>query len=296
MLTLADRFDLDTGDCRDEEIPPEKRPKVRVTDLMSLAADVGSKPLSRKQANEVEVSPERIAPVPLWLTSRDVVPLTVLEEHLASGGRKPPVDSTLTGGLRPPLASFGPQFTAEDGSDRHAWLRPWKRVPGSDMPLRDVLDRWDWRDPEGWRSLSPDAEMTEMLARFAASTTFRKLMTARTCRRDVEFLLDPAAGDGAVSTLPRLWGVIDCLWQDAEENWHLLAWTTGPLEEARLPGLVVQAWSVQQQLGSWPETVGLYSFAQGEALTRTSRELPHQAVVATVRAALSGLLEQPWTE
>jgi ATP-dependent helicase/nuclease subunit A len=309
MLTLTERFDLASGVCQDESIAIEHRPQVRVTEPESLPSSGERSERTRTEAEVRTEDPARIASIPLRLTPRDIVPLSELEEYLqASGGRKPPVDATLsgtaasTGGLRPPPAcSLAHQFATEDDADRSKWLRPCERVPGllvsrREQQLRDVLERWDFHDPESWRALLPehaDAELEAILNRFAASNLFQQLAAAQACHRDLEFLLDATADADA---LPRIWGVIDCLWQDSANDWHVLAWTTAPLEETwslRRAGLIVQAWSIQQRLGVWPKQVTLYSFAEGQALSSTQRQFGQRALIAEVRTLLTGLLRQP---
>jgi ATP-dependent exoDNAse (exonuclease V) beta subunit len=309
MLTLVERFDLASGVCKDDAIPPERRPQVRVTVAESLASSAPRASRPRIAAEWRTEDEAQIAAVLPQLTERDVVPLSAIEECLqASWGRKPPVEGAqrvtapLTGGVRPPLAGLARQFAAEDDADRSDWLHPCERVRGvvlspQERRLREVLERWDFHDPEGWRAElagNVDAELRAMLGRFAASDLCRQLGAARTCRRDVEFVLDLVTDDTA--TLPHIWGLIDVLWQDDAGDWHLLAWTTAPLEETwsrRRPGLILQAWAVQQQLAAWPKVVALYSFAEDRSIRCPYERFGHRALITQVQIVLSDLLQQP---
>src|SRR5262249_40942617 len=137
-----------------------------------------------------------------------------------------------------------------------------------DRLLRAVLERWDYREPDGWRTplqqaleAQPGAEQARhlrrelgaLLSRFAGSDTRRQLAAGRACERDVEFALPVPRGEGEGTAWVR--GVIDCLWQDGAGDWHLLAYDTGPARQenggnGRELGLVLGACAVEQQLGT----------------------------------------------
>jgi hypothetical protein len=105
-------------------------------------------------------------------------------------------------------------------------------------------------------------------------------------------------------------GTIDCLWQDADNAWHLLRWDTSPtlgggrpslvakespsravpFPPAQRPGLAVCAWAVHQQLGHWPATVSVYSFADGTSVSLTGKRFGFETSLADVEAGLTALL------
>jgi ATP-dependent helicase/nuclease subunit A len=93
MLQLAERFDLRQGQCLDGSIPQERRPKVRVTDHLA--------PPPLVAAAAAELAPAKGAPV-------EMPPYSPWEGSLQPAGVDPEA----------------PQFDAEDGSDRTAWLPP----------------------------------------------------------------------------------------------------------------------------------------------------------------------------
>jgi hypothetical protein len=172
--------------------------------------------------------------------------------------------------------------------------------------LREVLRRWGFGQPDGWRPLlerfsfsAEDAggrglraEAERMLERFAASGLRRRLAGARTCRREVEYLFRPASGD---EPLPVVRGVIDCLWQDAEGCWHLLFYDFGAVAadrerhwRRRQAGLVLAAAAVREQTGDWPGRVALYFVADGGVVERAGSRLGQRSVLPAVVRGLQG--------
>src|SRR5262249_12528878 len=146
---------------------------------------------------------------------------------------------------------------AEDGSDRTAWVQPRERLLGGDSSeaaprdglIRAVLEKWDFQDAMGWRPLleqilaGPAAagitavlrdDLEWVLERFAQSEICRQLASARACRRDVEFVLSAATGEEDTAGDAMLRGVMDCVWQDSQGDWHLLALDTQGVAPANL--------------------------------------------------------------
>jgi hypothetical protein len=166
------------------------------------------------------------------------------------------------------------------------------RSPTEQM-LRRVLARWDLRDPDGWRRLLPPSPRTaeSALARFAESDLRRQLAGARAWRREVEYLLDLGSPG---EPLPAVFGEVDCLWQDADGQWHLLFYLTeagpaGGREAAwkeRQVGLALAACAVRDQVGTWPRSVALAFLHDGTALARPAARLPHRPLLAE---AVTGL-------
>jgi hypothetical protein len=117
---------------------------------------------------------------------------------------------------------------------------------------------------------------------------------AQTCYRNLEFLVDwPGGKSGPPQFLLR--GMLDCLWQDAEDHWHVLAFTADVVPAAeqdtywqsRQVGLTLCAWVVQRKFGAWPRSVTLHFLRDGLALRKSGRQLPERKVVAAVTAALN---------
>ncbi len=72
------------------------------------------------------------------------------------------------------------------------------------------------------------AEAAQLVAGFLESDRAAKLAGARTIRREVEFLLPWPAGDGK----RYLQGFIDCLYQDAAGDWHLVDYKSNQVDAA----------------------------------------------------------------
>jgi len=116
ILTLAERFDLTTGACKDA-LAAERTPRVSVVDRTKLTAVEQSRPV-RPVVKPVRRDEKKIAPIPVRIGSADVLPLCVLEEWLhrrTAGGSLESIDVAWP-------------FAAEDGADRKAWLRPVDRL------------------------------------------------------------------------------------------------------------------------------------------------------------------------
>jgi hypothetical protein len=124
MPVLAERFDLRSGDCLGDDVPPAERPQVRVTEGTDL-------PLSRERSivsridDSARYNDSGIAPVPVRLSGKRLFAVAEIEGWLSRRGKRPP---------RP--EDVAPQFDSEDGSDRRDWQRgtrdniadPWLRA------------------------------------------------------------------------------------------------------------------------------------------------------------------------
>jgi ATP-dependent helicase/nuclease subunit A len=260
MLPLAERFDLRSGRCLVDGIPPERQPRVRVTDSLT---------------------PPPAAPVQFTFTP----PPSFRRPMLPASG----ADTALgawTRGAESSGAGSTFQWGAEDGSDRGAWLPPRAQIVPApaglwDRILREVLDRWDFREPDGWRALLPQvmqnqphpepkelvATLARGLERFAQSEVFRQLTAAATCHRDLEFV---PAGPGAS---PVVRAVIDCVWQDPAGAWHVLAYApTGPAGadgERAWADLELAAEALAARYGRRPATLNRFHFEDGRPVCRS---------------------------
>jgi hypothetical protein len=158
-----------------------------------------------------------------------------------------------------------------------------------------VLERWDWQRPDEWRSVlaqmvenRTDAdEVAATLARFVDSSTFQRLATARVCHRDLEFLLRWPVKNGTTHLIR---GMIDCLWQDGEGDWHVIAFQIDAVNAPARVRLVLAAFAVEQQFGVWPRTVSLYRFADGVVVEEDGEKLRHRTALREVQAALTAFL------
>ena len=129
MFTLKERFDLETGKCRDGSIPVERQPKVRVVgeDALIGPTSPGARSASKTSSEHLLALRAReearnITPIHLRWTNRDLIPLSALEEFMRTS--------------KPLLAAkLAPQFVTEDGSDRNDWASGGRQP--SEQTIRD---------------------------------------------------------------------------------------------------------------------------------------------------------------
>jgi ATP-dependent helicase/nuclease subunit A len=278
MLTLAERFDFVSGQCRAEDVAPEHRPAVRVYGS-ERPPPAPAKTVVRTDVEGPGPAPELpVAPPPR--RGARAVSVERLEEW---------------------LAGQGPLGENEDEAGQRLALSAVERA------VRAVLGRWDFREPDGWRPLlgalypsvgplthsAEQREAARLLERLAGSELRQKLARA-TLRRDVEFVLTLKEGPPAVH------GRIETLWQDEKGRWHLLFTSCEPIApearaeywQRRQPGLVLAAAAVQRQSGAWPLSVTLAFLHDGSTLTKAGGRLPHRSVLAAVEEALGEMARQ----
>jgi ATP-dependent helicase/nuclease subunit A len=269
MLTLSERFDLATGECRAEDVPADRLPAVRVFD-QQRPPPAPAGPSASRQSHADPPPPPR----GLVLTrGNDPVRAEDLRNWLAQS------DTLFAGeGEVAPEPSFV------------------ERV------LRGVLQSWDFRDEEGWREplarlggcpapppgfgkgFGAGAErllFESILSRFAGTDLRRRLGAARTVRRRVEFLT--AQGE----TVPGVAGEIDCLWQDEAGRWNVLYQVTAPVAASareayfreQAPVLALAASALREQTGDWPRSVAIAFLHEGEVIERQASRLAHPGLL-----------------
>jgi len=247
MLTLAERFELNTGRCLAPDVPDERRPRVQVYDRDRPWPEPPPRPRVGRTAPvapEPNGSDKHAVDYPRT-TKRRLVPVAELD-----GGAAP----ALAGPLRAVLKAW-------DFRDPDGW--------------RPLLQRL-------CEPAVPPAEWQQMLERFAASEIRERLAESPTCLREVDYFL-PLSMQNAPATLH---GVIDCLWQDADGRWRLLFYTSESPDrrdehwQERLPGLTLAATAHHAQTGTWPATVTLHFLRDGTSVERTAARLPHRRVLA----------------
>jgi ATP-dependent helicase/nuclease subunit A len=299
MQILAGRFDLDSGECLVKEAADE-RPRVRVHDASELESRKGAhQPLADVlEREERRQGAARIAPVVLRVRGQRVFTVAAVEHfrRIAAPFHEP---------LRSTAIAW--QFDAEDSTDGNDWLAPWQCLAVGELEMtraevvaRQVLERWDPREANGWQALlaafagkEPDAGA--MLARFAASAVCGTLAAARSCTWHVEFLVDwPPEGMAAAERVG-VRGLFDCLWQGPRGDWHLLALTQGGANatgwQEQAPGLTVGAWAVQRCHGVWPQSLTLYCLESGVVFTVRGKELQRRRPLVAFNTALRQLAE-----
>jgi ATP-dependent helicase/nuclease subunit A len=296
---LAERFDLVTGRCLVPGLADERVPRVRVLDGADALPQPERRSAAERGGSAGAGEDAAVAPVPVRLAGKLLFTLAEVERALG----------TRSGGLGP--ADVAEQFDTEDGSDRTSWAPSRQRLhPADGHPalLETALAGWDFREPDGWRgaldaavaAMGADAatvpvreDAEALLARFAASETCRQLTAATVCHRDLEFLVHE---DGR----PGVRGLVDCLWQDPDGAWHLLALVPGRAEsgdrETYRRALALAAQAVQAQLGTWPASAILYFLEDGTAERCSARSVRDGRTLAGVGEALSAIGRQVLTE
>lgn len=271
MLTLAERFDLDTGICRDGAIPPEHQPCVRVVAAESALPPAG---LPADDAVPPAVAPAEV-PEMRPVRGAEIITIDDLQTHLEWAESL---------------------FASLDA----AAPTPVERL------LRGVLQRWDFADPDGWRGLvarlaprrglpaDGRATVERLLADFAVAPLRQRLARARAVRRGVEFVTrlrdDP---------LPGVAGRVDCLFQD-DRGWWLLEWVTDVVasasrqvvREQRELRLGLAAEALRRQ-GVEPRGALLALLREGEVIERPAAKLLSPALRERTRQALMALASQP---
>jgi ATP-dependent helicase/nuclease subunit A len=261
MQTLSRRFDVATGACLAADVPAERRPRVNVVD----ATCPPPAPAVRERTSAaIPSAPPEVRPLPS--PAGEVLDLSEAERRMEAA------DSLFAG-----------QPAAQQDE------------PASRL-LRRVLDRWDFRDAEGWRGPLgrlaageglPAGELERLgrvLERFARSVIGQHLRGASAVRRRLEFVSRP--DEVAVG------GVIDCALRDEAGRWELLFWVTTPVPESgreeawsrRLAALTLASSAWREQTGAWPHGAGLVFVQEAEALVRPAGRLPHGSVAARLRA------------
>ena len=273
-LALAERFNVRTGDCIAPDAKPGDLTAVQLTRLKPHTAEPTSR--SKEERNRPAPSLAGMDPLPRYLPT--VISLAALE-------------AIERGEVGVPLT---PQFVTEDDSDIARWRTPRERVGPVGLAERilwEVLERWDFRDPDGWVQLLGDAlaeapdraigdELRPKLARLAESPLRDSLVAATAIHRNVEFLADL----GAILSLSepfKLRGVVDLLVRD-DTGRRVVAVDKGVAHDddpwrGRRPGLLVQAWVTSKQFGNWPRTIELFDLAAGQHLQLDPRRLSIEA-------------------
>lgn len=265
MLTLAQQFDLHSGACLDPTIAAGRRPLVRVI------ADSASLP-----------------------------PLPAVPETAPAPVGAPPAVPPLVARRGTHLVDIDDLESRLDGGESLFAHLPAPPPTSLEVVLRGVVERWDFRDADGWRplldrlsgrySLHADerAVLDRLLGAFAASALRGRLARARSLRRAVDYLLRLSEDEPGVS------GRIDLLFQDDKGSWCLLEWVTelvaAPSREAcwseRQTRLTLAAEAIRRHHGEPPRTVLLALLREGEVLERPAARLLQPARLDRVRSEL----------
>lgn len=301
-LALAERFDLRSGRCAAEDVKPEDAPAVRVT---VAGATTSEEPSTRRSSESDAASAGRLsAPatvprpgLPKAITLPALERLARGEPVFSAGEQFDTEDDADRSEFRHPRERLGPLSRAEgvlwtvldrwDFADVDGWIQL----------LADAVEDGTANDP----ALAGD--LRAKLRRFAESECRVALAEASEIHRGVEFLADLKAFENVAQSQSRsdkhkyenkilqlstnkfdepgpfgVRGMLDFLYRDAA-GWHVLAVDLGVADEddpwrGRRPGLVLQAWAAQRQLGDWPVSIQLFDLATGQLVAANPQRLP----------------------
>ena len=266
MLTLQERFDIQTGQCLAADLEEGHVPRVRVFD--SLSPPPADRALTTSTAAH-NVLREHLDPEP----ARRVVP--------------PQLDNFKVlevADLFPLRATRGREETL----------------------LRMLLANCGGPEPERWRGLlvaltedwapAQRAGLEMIIPRIIALDVVQQFLATETRQHQVDYWLHLPTKDPAAWTTPHLvvHGRIDGLWQDGTGAWHLLTWSWRPERlpdaqdawEAETKTVTLAATALRQQLGAWPTHVHLVVLPFGLVVTKPGRYLPQRHVMADLLAQL----------
>jgi len=250
-------------------------------------------------ADGVGMVPHGIDPIPVDHGARRQFAVSRLTGQLArTDARVAPV--ALAGAALPEEATTDPLAF---GSLVHAVLA---RI---DIGGKDGVA--DWCEHLASRHVVLNAESAagdarEMIERFAASPRARKLAQAAAVQREVEFMLTWPPGE-TNGDARYFYGLIDCLYQDAEGRWHLVDYKTNHVAPADVPGvacqyemqLYVYAMAAERSLGQPPVELALHFlradtehiFPWNDATRRRAIHLVNQAIATYLASDCS--LQRP---
>jgi ATP-dependent helicase/nuclease subunit A len=298
MPLLAERFDLETGECRAKLPDGWPSPRMRKTpqseEAAGRAATRGANLenlVDQIRAGGAGNAPlDAIQPIPISGAGRRQFSVSQIENVVAEPVRRDgerhrvEVDDLFRPGLM--------ESATVRGSVVHAALeRVSFRDPGDLKPL--VAQCWAEHDPA-----HPDQDVSDLVAlleRFLGSETARRLADADACYRELEFMLRwPPDAAGSVDQYLR--GFIDCLYRDSE-GWHLLDFKTNRVAAEDVATvsaeytlqLVVYALAGERLIKGPLKSAGLYFLEPGVRWTTSLAPEARREVVAQVDAAMAAL-------
>ncbi len=279
MKLIAERFNLADGNLVASLPKGYHSPQIRVTtdpqtdfkpvgrsrgaDLLKLLEDT-----RQLAADGAATIPCEVVPVLVDRTAQHRFSFSRLTGQLIRAHAQPVFPGSAEG--------FASQTQANTTSDIDA--RGFGRL------VHDVLERVDFARPTEiatWcEHLAPfhviqNSEHAARLAcamieRFTASSSGQKLATAAVVQREIDFLL--AWPPGETKTSGRyIQGVIDCLYQDTEGNWHIADFKTNDVAASQIAResrqyelqLHVYAIAIERTLGYSPKELVLHFLRPG---------------------------------
>jgi ATP-dependent exoDNAse (exonuclease V) beta subunit len=181
--------------------------------------------------------------------------------------------------------------------------------------VHDVLERIDFVNPAdiaAWcEHLAPlhviqNTEQvarlaTKMLERFAKSSRGRDLATATTIHREIDFLLSWPPGKPN-TTGQYIQGVIDCLYEDAAGNWHIIDFKTNDITPGQVPNIAQQyelqlhvyAIAIERSIDQSPTELVLHFLRPSVEHVIPWNNVAREQAIKSVTEAIAANT-QPWT-
>ncbi len=297
--TLAERFDLESGRLLGPVPENDLVPEILVTKEKPALASGATQKSARVDVQsllaEVVKTPDGATPSECQ-TARPI-PVDRSRRRQFSFSR-------LTGELEPTGVDREPRLASDDEVSQ-ATVDPARL--GSFVHA--MLEKLDFQEPSDLSAIagrlapkyveSPEVAIPAAVALvepFLASNRAQAVVQSQTCYREVEFLLAWPPSQSSVGDC-YLQGVIDCVYQDAQNAWHVLDYKTHRVDASRVDEvsqryrlqLMLYAMAVEETLGAAPAELTLH-FLRGnlEVSFSWNRELREQAI-AELSAAIAKL-------
>lgn len=335
MKRIAARFDLETAQFRATPIADEL-PLVRATTVLpdSDFKPVGS---SRRPnvAQIVENTlaaaalgqskmPREVAPIEVDHSARTQFSFSRISGQLKRVNRLAEPDSDLA--RRDPFGDEAPwsfQRAAKAskiaidplalGSLVHDVLENLDFTADRRAQLNFVRKRCEMLAPEFALSnvATTASEGIRIISKFLETPRAQALASAPIIEREIEFLLDwppiiPQPNPSAVTRFPEpstgassryLQGFIDCLYQDPNNEWHLLDYKTNDISPSEVPRaageyemqMYVYAMAIERSLGTSPSELVLHFLRPGVEHSFTWNDAARELALTKVNAAIAAL-------
>lgn len=303
---LAEHFDLQTGRCLVEAAKGCAAPTIRVTTelpagehcLQSLPRcdleNETDRALAMNNGHKVDGDSDILVPaLPVDAAARRRFSVSQLSGELR------PAEDVPTVRLEDDEQPLGAFAAADLGTLVHRVLARIDYAGTADVAaiVRRLIET-HLGETEGHQQSA-----VEMISHFLRSARAKSLSQARSVHRELEFLLPwPPADGGATASAAAgyLQGYIDCLYQDAGKEWHLLDYKTNRVSADQLAAaasqyemqLGVYALAVEQILGKPPvelivhflQPAAEHRFVWNDAMRRHTIQQVNQAMAAMVNA------------
>lgn len=232
---LGSRFDLSTGDCLVELPPGYNAPQIRV---ITSEPPSTRKEQGRTRGADLAKLIEKTAA--LADQERGVVPVGVVPVPVDTQARRRFSFSRLWGTLKAEsLAEFEAEFTTTTQIDPLGFgtlVHELLERTAFDLST-NVRKLCEFLAPQHLDTPTPADinEATSIVERFLKSNRAAEIAAAQCVLREVEFLL-PWPDDSS----PRyLHGFIDCLYQDTNDQWHLIDYKSNQITMEGVPNLAI---------------------------------------------------------